>query len=65
METDLEKIVFKLEALSKLICCKQIANAIHYLHSFNPPVLHRDIKLSNILIDSKGVCKLSGKINFK
>ena len=60
MENDLEKIFLTFPPNSKLDCCRQVANAILYLHSRNPPVLHRDIKLSNVLIDSKGICKLSG-----
>ncbi|CAK9149001.1 unnamed protein product [Ilex paraguariensis] len=29
----------------------QIAKAVQFLHSSNPPVIHRDIKSSNVLID--------------
>ncbi|MED6207100.1 hypothetical protein PIB30_032817 [Stylosanthes scabra] len=29
----------------------QIAKAVHALHTSNPPVIHRDIKSSNVLID--------------
>ncbi|XP_059637033.1 serine/threonine-protein kinase-like protein At3g51990 [Cornus florida] len=29
----------------------QVAKAVQYLHSSNPPVIHRDIKSSNVLID--------------
>ncbi|EPS60532.1 hypothetical protein M569_14270, partial [Genlisea aurea] len=31
----------------------QIAGALRFLHSSDPPVIHRDIKSSNVLIDSK------------
>ncbi|MCL7021990.1 hypothetical protein MKW94_028308 [Papaver nudicaule] len=36
----------------------QIAKAIEVLHSSNPPVIHRDIKSSNILIDSNWNARL-------
>lgn len=30
----------------------QVARAVHFLHSSQPPVIHRDIKSSNVLIDA-------------
>ncbi|KAI8930323.1 kinase-like domain-containing protein [Entophlyctis helioformis] len=32
--------------------------AVAHMHSFNPPIAHRDIKIENVLISSSGVCKL-------
>lgn len=37
----------------------QIARAVQFLHASNPPVIHRDIKSSNILIDSNFNARLS------
>ncbi|CAG2164903.1 unnamed protein product [Oppiella nova] len=38
----------------------EIAQGIHYIHSFNPhPIMHRDLKPSNILMDKNGVLKLA------
>lgn len=36
----------------------QVAKAVQALHSSNPPVIHRDIKSSNVLIDEKGKARL-------
>lgn len=36
----------------------QVAKAVLALHSSNPPVIHRDIKSSNVLIDEKGKARL-------
>ncbi len=38
--------------------CTQIAEVLHYLHSHDPPVIYRDLKPSNIMIDTKDRVKL-------
>jgi len=32
-------------------CCTNIAQGLHYLHSLDPPIIHRDLKGKNILIN--------------
>ncbi|GFZ10254.1 protein kinase superfamily protein [Actinidia rufa] len=36
----------------------QVARAVQHLHASNPPVIHRDIKSSNVLIDGDGNARL-------
>lgn len=33
-------------------------NGLRFLHAFDPPVAHRDIKGANILVDDNFVCRL-------
>lgn len=35
-----------------------IARGMNYLHKFEPPILHRDLKSLNVLIDGKFNAKL-------
>nr|AMM43095.1 LRR-RLK [Vernicia montana] len=39
--------------------CLQIAQGLEYLHAKNPPIIHRDIKASNILLDGSSKAKIS------
>ncbi|TMW63846.1 hypothetical protein Poli38472_002787 [Pythium oligandrum] len=43
----------------KAAYCVQICEAVFYLHSLQPALIHRDIKSRNILVDSRKGAKLS------
>ena len=45
----------------------QVAEGMAYLHSRSPPVVHRDLKSHNVLLDAQGDCKLCdfGLVNMK
>jgi serine/threonine protein kinase len=38
--------------------CEQLLDALDYLHTLNPPVIHRDIKPQNLKLTSRGKIKL-------
>ena len=43
---------------------KDLCTALHYLHSQNPPIIHSDIKPSNIMIGSDGnICLIDFNIS--
>ncbi|EQC41379.1 TKL protein kinase [Saprolegnia diclina VS20] len=44
---------------TKLKACLDACRAVAYLHSFSPPLLHRDIKTANFLLASDAMLKLS------
>ncbi|XP_059141127.1 ankyrin-3-like [Physella acuta] len=41
------------------IFTRQIIEGLHYLHTFQPPIVHRDIKGDNILLENENSVKLS------
>ncbi len=43
----------------QLKMCLDIADGMQFLHSHDPPILHRDLKSGNILIDGEGRCKIA------
>eukprot|EP00696_Hemimastix_kukwesjijk_P005983 gnl/Hemi2/17591_TR5803_c0_g1_i1.p1 gnl/Hemi2/17591_TR5803_c0_g1~~gnl/Hemi2/17591_TR5803_c0_g1_i1.p1 ORF type:complete len:280 (+),score=91.47 gnl/Hemi2/17591_TR5803_c0_g1_i1:82-921(+) len=43
---------------SRLSLAQQMASAMVYMHSFNPPIAHRDLKTENVLLDSDGKVKV-------
>ena len=48
-----------LEDIERINLALEIAQGINYLHSFKPPILHRDLKSLNILLDKNYVCKIA------
>ena len=49
----------ELEDIERINLALEIAQGINYLHSFKPPILHRDLKSLNILLDKNYVAKIA------
>ena len=47
----LENSKIDLNELQRIKIAFQIAQAMYYLHSCTPPIVHRDLKSSNCLVD--------------
>jgi alpha-tubulin suppressor-like RCC1 family protein len=50
---------FTLKNKDRLKIALEIARGVNYLHSFNPPILHRDLKSLNILLDKNLTVKIA------
>ena len=48
-----------LEDIERLNLALEVAQGINYLHSFKPPILHRDLKSLNILLDKNYIVKIA------
>jgi serine/threonine protein kinase len=58
----LNKTEGKIDWKLKIRLCIDAAKGMEYLHNCKPPLIHRDIKSSNLLIDKKWRCKVAGKL---
>ena len=52
------RLVEKLKESEILTIMQQITEAVAHMHSLSPPLIHRDIKIENILIGDDGTFKL-------
>eukprot|EP00041_Stephanoeca_diplocostata_P036751 m.1352976 g.1352976 ORF g.1352976 m.1352976 type:complete len:1256 (-) comp24929_c0_seq2:177-3944(-) len=41
-----------------VVLFKECSSAVSFLHSLDPPIIHRDIKVENFLLDANGTVKL-------
>ncbi|OQS07871.1 kinase [Thraustotheca clavata] len=54
-----ERLTQSLTYVPQVLMMLDIARAVAYLHSFNPPYLHRDIKPRHVLVDQQHTLKLT------
>lgn len=57
-----EKFMEKMDFLSELSICLDIADGCHYLHTRSPPIIHRDLKSHNIFIQEQSRGQYVAKI---
>lgn len=58
LETILTKSNGKLNTTTAIQIILQVADVVSYMHSLNPPIIHRDIKPLNVIITNDGRVKL-------
>lgn len=52
------RLVNKLTEPEILVIVQQITEAVAHMHALNPPLIHRDIKIENVLLGDDGTYKL-------
>ena len=62
---DLEKMLLSTDVLQRIQfshhrirIAQEIAKGMNYLHSLQPPIIHRDLKTANVLVGSGYCCKV-------
>ena len=58
LEDHLELHSGKLSRERQIAMCLQIADAVHYLHSQQPPVVYREVSSLRVLLSQQGILKL-------
>ena len=58
LEDHLERYAGKLSRERQIAMCLQIADAVHYLHSQQPPVVYREVSSLRVLLSEQGILKL-------
>ncbi|KAJ1380586.1 Serine-threonine/tyrosine-protein kinase, catalytic domain [Sesbania bispinosa] len=54
----LQKHIFKFDWRRRVHMAVDIARGVNYLHHCNPPIIHRDLKSSNLLVDKNWTVKV-------
>ncbi|CAA0834862.1 PAS domain-containing protein tyrosine kinase family protein [Striga hermonthica] len=54
----LQKSTSKFEMKRRISMALDVARGMNYLHHFNPPIVHRDLKSSNLLVDKNWSVKV-------
>ena len=58
LEDHLHRYAGKLSRKRQIAMCLQIADAVHYLHSQQPPVVYREVSSLRVLLSEQGILKL-------
>nr|GMD39558.1 serine/threonine-protein kinase CTR1 isoform X2 [Ipomoea batatas]GMD41515.1 serine/threonine-protein kinase CTR1 isoform X2 [Ipomoea batatas]GMD46109.1 serine/threonine-protein kinase CTR1 isoform X2 [Ipomoea batatas]GMD46209.1 serine/threonine-protein kinase CTR1 isoform X2 [Ipomoea batatas] len=54
-----------LDERRRLSMAYDVAKGMNYLHKGNPPIVHRDLKSPNLLVDKKYTVKVVAAVGFK